>query len=210
MTPAEKKFADLLLLLVVVGVGCAMMGFVFASVFSGVEWAVQRLGIKHHFKPNLRKSDIGWVMGVGFGVMAIGGMAWENIKAGHWRKVFMPAFIWPEAANPAPSGVTRFGRVLHWTFAVFAAASLALGIYFIGSAEQTYSERVVERANWDREHPAPGVPGYVLDKVTREDGTIDYRPEPYPVEYSMLWAGIAGALVLLLVGRGCRYILSNE
>jgi hypothetical protein len=215
MTKGERAFADALLTIGIAALVASTIAIAIIGVASlaGVTLTYLRRSLSWEQAWTLLITPIterGPLVAVGFTIFLLAALAWDNIKAGHWRRVLMPAFIWPESSSETPSLVARLGRVLHWIFVVFAALALAIGAYTVYESYSDIAAQKVAQTEWDKTHPVPGKPGFVITRVPDEYGGHDYRPEPGKPDHAGLLLGFCCSFVLLLVGRAFRYILSGE
>ena len=129
----------------------------------------------------------------------------------------VPAWLWPKRLKDAPSAVARLGRVIHWACVALALVVGVAGLWETYLTYENASESRIEIANWDKGHPT--VP---LEKLTDRqfevvekwwvdnEWTDEDRPFEVTPENAPLAMGVGFALLILMLGRGLRYVLASE
>jgi hypothetical protein len=207
-------------------VACFFIGYISALGLRALYWALAEvtafLGTSplHPKKTKLSDFEIGLALGIVGSSYILGSTVRQHIKAGKWRIVFMPEFIWPSKSAENPRGIARIGRVLHWTFVLFAASSLLLGIIIQIDSWQRHTESTEQARQWDIRHTLPPTPPANPGEPPKIQVTVsgyvgppepgDYRPYVSDDGLAPFLGGLFGSLVFLLLGRASRYILANE
>lgn len=154
-------------------------------------------------------------------------------------KEFVKPWLWPRQLQCETSLVVRLGRVFHWSFAVLAAFAVSLSIVVSASAYQKHRPSWIEitksTENWTNfvilgpsksnpemtmyEIDAPNGLTYTVEGPhgsTQRQLEITIRNEdPKSVltwwdRLEVILAGLLCGLIILLAGRGLRYVLAKE
>lgn len=182
--------------------GLALAGFASAFLIVGALFIINLIlpyvGMVPR-NPRVSYIEYGLIAGCVFAAYMAGSFYWSELRKLKRGDVRMPTFLWPRNIKDETTVAIRIGRVIHWTFAGFAAIALALTLLFLVTATSSIGETRAEQARWDRTHP---------NRVP--DNYEDYRPEVSDERGSILFVGLGFVLVFSLIGRGGRYIFAGE
>ena len=143
----------------------------------------------------------------------------------------LPIWLWPNERNPATGLSIRFGRLIHWIFVAMAGAMIAAAIVMAAVAllssqawaQDGQASKHAEARNAPHQ-PKPyvrGQTGTLADVIEQGPdlqpytpaGPNDFAPPKKSIDWKLLEMSIGvllGGLLLLLLGRGMRYMFANE